>query len=440
MDELCARLLLYGDLGEQEILPGLCRVYADWRQGRGSRGELVRRVNSQVKALLDLAAAYGFDHDLWRDYLTWLLTATENSFSLTAERRGLSQGSINSLALADMQIFCQLMHFDFSPLERELDLTCLSLLQSYQASPQPERSYNQRASQLLRRLSDDLAQAAPSQMLRLLAAWYRDHGVGCFGLNTAFRLQRRPGPGPLELLPISNAHRTLLSDLVGCQRQTDQLRANTEAFLRGLPANNVLLYGDGGCGKSSAVKALLNEYGDQGLRMIEIYKHQFRDLSQLISQIKNRNYCFIIFIDDLSFEEDEAEYKFLKAVIEGGVESKPDNILIYATSNRRHLIREVWGDRADMEHLADVHRSDTLEEKLSLASRFGVQINFPAPDRQLFWHILEELACRQGLDLSGEELHALANQWSLRQGGLSGRTARQLINHLAGQAGREEQP
>ena len=168
--------------------------------------------------------------------------------------------------------------------------------------------------------------------------------------------------------------------------------------------------------------------------MIEIYKHQFVCLSKIISEIKNRNYRFIIYMDDLSFEEHEIEYKFLKAVIEGGVETRPENVLIYATSNRRHLIRETWGDRADMQHDPDqeIHRSDTIEEKLSLSARFGVTINFSSPDRELFYNIVRTLANREGIDLDEETLRMEANRWELRHGGISGRTAKQFVDHLAG--------
>ncbi len=167
--------------------------------------------------------------------------------------------------------------------------------------------------------------------------------------------------------------------------------------------------------------------------MIEIYKHQFRDLSAILGQIKSRNYRFIIFIDDLSFEENEVEYKFLKAVIEGGVETRPDNVLIYATSNRRHLIRETWNDRADMEHNGDVHRSDTMEEKLSLASRFGVTINFSAPTPKEYQQIVRTLADRQGIQLDEKSLMTRANAWEVRHGGYSGRAAQQFIHYLEGQ-------
>ena len=255
--------------------------------------------------------------------------------------------------------------------------------------------------------------------------------MGLFGLNRAFRIQNR-GSG-VEFLPINNTDKVMLRDMIGYDLQKQQLIENTEAFLRGKPANNVLLYGDAGTGKSSSVKALINEYCDSGLRMIEIYKHQFQNLSTVIAAVKSRNYRFIIYIDDLSFEENEVEYKFLKAVIEGGVESRPDNVLIYATSNRRHLIRETWKDRGDMEFENDIHRSDTMEEKLSLAARFGVAINYNAPNRQQYHEIVKGLAQRQlQTDLSEEELLLLANRWEIRHGGISGRTAQQFIHYLAG--------
>ena len=182
------------------------------------------------------------------------------------------------------------------------------------------------------------------------------------------------------------------------------------------------------------MKAILNEYYKDGLRMIEIYKHQFEDLSAVIARVKNRNYKFIIYMDDLSFEEFEIEYKYLKAVIEGGLETKPDNVLIYATSNRRHLIRETWNDRSDMEVTEELHRSDTMQEKLSLVARFGVTINFSAPAKKEFMEIVRTLARRHSnITLTDEELYAEANKWELYHGGMSGRTAQQFINYIAGQ-------
>ena len=200
--------------------------------------------------------------------------------------------------------------------------------------------------------------------------------------------------------------------------------------MQGRRANNCLLFGDAGTGKSSSIKAILNRYYDQGLRIIEIYKHQFQDLNEVIAQIKNRNYKFIIYMDDLSFEEFEIEYKYLKAVIEGGLEKKPENILIYATSNRRHLIKETFRDNE--EAYGDLHSNDTIQEKLSLVSRFGITIYFGSPDKKQFQEIVRSLARRNGIDMPEETLLLEANKWELSHGGLSGRTAQQFIDYLLG--------
>ena len=194
----------------------------------------------------------------------------------------------------------------------------------------------------------------------------------------------------------------------------------------------MLLYGDSGTGKSTSIHALIREYYSSGLRMIDLPKSDRNRLPELLPEIKKRNYKFIIFMDDLSFEEDESEYKELKAMLEGALESREENILIYATSNRRHLVREVWKDRNDIEHDQDVHRSDTVEEKLSLAGRFGVTIYYGKPDYKEYMNIVTVLAKREGLDISDSELADEARKWSLRQGSTSGRTASQLIKWLKG--------
>ena len=253
-----------------------------------------------------------------------------------------------------------------------------------------------------------------------------------FGLNKAFRIQDRTD-SKLVFLPINNMDKVMLSDLVGYEIQKKKLVDNTRAFVEGKKANNVLLFGDSGTGKSTSIKAIVNEFYDQGLRMIEIYKHQFKDLSNVIAAVKNRNYKFIIYMDDLSFEEFEIEYKFLKAVIEGGVETKPDNILIYATSNRRHLIRETWSDRNDVQQDEGMHRSDTMQEKLSLVNRFGVTINYSKPSQKEYFDIVIHLAAKAGVKMSEDELKAEANKWELSHGGISGRTAQQFIYYLQGQ-------
>ena len=374
MDQLVSRLLLYGDLGKDSILGKLAETFQAWKGSSAPRQTLVRQIYDQVKRLLDLATDYGFDENLWQNYLTFLLMTNENSFSLITERVGELEGTVNHFAKNDFGVFRALFHYDFEPIEADLGIDCFTTLCHYTSIYKHERRYNKNVSEKVRDLSRRLAAAPDDEtFFQLVTGHYRQYGVGLIGLNKAFRI--KSGPEGVSLIPIYNTDKVMLRDLVGYESQKEQLRGNTEAFLAGRSTNNVLLYGDAGTGKSSSVKALINEYYDQGLRMIEIYKHQFRDLSAVIAMVKNRNYRFIIFIDDLSFEENEVEYKFLKAVIEGGVETKPDNILLYATSNRRNLIRETWKDRADMEHENDVHHSDTLEEKLSLSARFGVRIN-----------------------------------------------------------------
>jgi predicted AAA+ superfamily ATPase len=427
-----SNLLLYSDLGENAILTNLANVFRDFHEKTADKPSLIRRIYAEIKRLLDLATKYGFDKNLWQNYLTFLLITNENSFSLTAERVGAREGSVNHFAKNDFRIFRNLFHFDFTEIEKELGIDCFTTLTNYVSISKSEKNYYKSVSEKVQSLSEQLADAADeNEFFKLVTDFYRAYGVGMFGLNRAFRIQNL-GSG-VEFLPINNTDKVMLSDMVGYEIQKKALVENTEAFLRGIPANNALLYGDAGTGKSSSVKALINEYYDSGLRMIEIYKHQFRDLSEIIATIKNRNYRFIIFIDDLSFEENELEYKFLKAVIEGGVETRPDNILIYATSNRRHLIKETWNDRNDMEFEGELHRSDTMEEKLSLAARFGVTINYSAPNRKLFHDIVKELAKRRpNIRIDEEELLSLANRWEIRHGGISGRTAQQFINYLEG--------
>ena len=259
--------------------------------------------------------------------------------------------------------------------------------------------------------------------------FYGEFGVGKYGLHKAFRIEHKKGGA--SIVPISRIADVQLEDLVGYENAKKKLIDNTEAFVQGRHANNCLLFGDAGTGKSSSIKGILNRYYSQGLRMIELYKHQFQDLNDVIAQIKNRNYRFIIYMDDLSFEEFETDYKYLKAVIEGGLEKKPENVLIYATSNRRHLIRERFSDNEERDE--DIHTNDTVQEKLSLVMRFGVTIYFGAPDKKQFQNIVEALARRWGIDMPREELFLEANKWELSHGGLSGRTAVQFIDYLLGQ-------
>ena len=320
--------------------------------------------------------------------------------------------------------------YDFEELEKSLDADCLKIIMDYKNGNSGGKVFNRRVRDRICDLSRALAATQNvDHFKRTLTQFYKEFGVGKLGLHKAFRVEH-PENSDVEIIPITNIAHVHLDDLVGYEDAKKKLVDNTKAFVEGKKANNCLMFGDAGTGKSSSIKAILNQYYDQGLRMIEVYKHQFQDLNDVIAQIKNRNYKFIIYMDDLSFEEFEIEYKYLKAVIEGGLEKKPKNVLIYATSNRRHLIRETFRDKQDRDE--DMHTNDTVQEKLSLVARFGVTIYFGSPDKKAFQEIVRVLAKKNGINMPEEQLLLEANAWELSHGGLSGRTAQQFIDYLAG--------
>ena len=429
-----AQLLMYGDLEKDSILYRLGELFGKYESGEYNKTELVRDINTQVKHILKVATDYGFDDNLWHNYLTFFLMMSENPFSLTCEKVGASEGTVNELVKNDFRIVKALFDYDFAPIERDLGINCFSQLSDYHAIHKKDLMYNKNVSEKVRKLSRQLEAAGDEkEFFCAVTDFYKAYGVGMFGLNKAFRIDEKADGGIL-FRAINNMDAVLLDDLVGYEIQKKKLVDNTEAFVQGKKANNVLLFGDSGTGKSTSIKAIVNQYYEDGLRMIEIYKHQFKYLSSIIAEIKNRNYKFIIYMDDLSFEEHEIEYKFLKAVIEGGVETRPDNILIYATSNRRHLIKESWNDRNDQDNTNDKHHSDTIEEKLSLVNRFGVTISYSKPTQKEYFDIVIHLARRAGITMTEEELCAEANKWELSHGGISGRTAQQYINYLLGSA------
>lgn len=426
-----SKLVIYRNLKEDSILFQLAKICEDFESGNYIKEDLNTRIYVEINKLLDVATKYGFDENLWHNYLAYILATNENPFSITCEKVGATNGTVNQFARNDFKIIKALFDYDFSKMEQELGINCFSVVLNYTAVKKVERRYNKNVSEKVQELSKKIEAAKDEEeIFELVTNFYKTYGVGKFGLNKAFRVRHEEAG--VELIPITNTDNIVLDDLVGYELQKQKLVDNTKAFVEGRKANNCLLFGDSGTGKSTSIKAILNEYYSQGLRMIEIYKHQFKDLSTVIAQIKDRNYRFIIYMDDLSFEEFEIEYKYLKAVIEGGLETKPDNVLIYATSNRRHLIRETWSDRSDMSQ-DELHRSDTMQEKLSLVNRFGVSINYSKPSQKEYFNIVCQLAKRYDtITLSDEELCREANKWELSHGGISGRTAQQFINYLAG--------
>ena len=375
MDEL----IVFNPLYQDDEIESCFNMYNELINGN------LKNSNKFVSLLIKLAEKYNLYDNLFNSLLTYLLINNENSFTLALERKKTISSNLKAVVMNDFKIIFNMFNTNFEmlePLQR-------NLINSFTPS---KPVINQELFEVSTTLQENLTKCNNvDDFYTILEKFFLTYGVGKFGLNKAFRYENK------KIVPIIHIGNGRLNQLIGYETQKQTLRNNTEAFLAGKKANNVLLYGDSGTGKSSSIKALLNEYYKDGLRMIEVYKHQFKDLPKIIQQLQSRNYKFILFMDDLSFEEFEIEYKYLKAVIEGGLEKKPDNILIYATSNRRHIVKQTWSEREDKDE---------------------VNIN--------------GLAKQYGLKMDRDELHQKALTWEIRHGGFSGRTAKQFIHAMLG--------
>ena len=426
-------MVIYRGMRKDDIFKKFEKVMTAWEDSDDKcfsperKEELLELLFDGVHGLIEEGQRRSFQGNLWHAHLTYLMANDENAFSRFCEKKGSLEGSINSLVLHDLSIIKGLFHYDFKGMEDSFGVSFLSLIESFEPASAKGIVFNKLLRVRMNELSAKLFEAEEEEkMLSFLADFYKDYGVGNFGLHKSFRIKHEEEKA--NIVPITNSENIRLTDLIGYEKQKQQLIDNTEAFIRGEKANNVLLFGESGTGKSSSVKAILNEYYKDGLRMIEIFKHQFGDLTSVIEQIKDRNYKFIIYMDDLSFEETELEYKYLKAVIEGGLEKRPDNVLIYATSNRRHIVKERWDERK--QNADDVHGNDSKQEKLSLYARFGVTIYYGSPMQKDYLRIVDGIADRMGLAIEKEKLHQEAIRWELAHGGFSGRVAEQCVTHL----------
>ncbi len=431
MHNLISKLIVYKNI-DDNILVNLSEIFKCFENGKYDKNELISDIYTQINNLLLLSTNYGFNDNLWHNYLSYLLATTENPFTLVSEKIGKKEGSVNEFVKHDFQIFLKLFNYDFTVIEEELGIDCFSTITNYNAIIKKEQLFNKDVSFKVQELSSNIEKVTTEdEMFDVVTDFYKKYGVGKYGLNRAFRISHDKDKD--FIIPITSLDDVVLDDLVGYELQKEKLIHNTESFVNGKKANNVLLYGDAGTGKSTSIKAILNQYYSQGLRMIEVYKHETKYLSKIISEIKNRNYKFILYMDDLSFEESESEYKYLKALIEGGLETNPDNVLIYATSNRRHLIKETWNERVNTSSNTEMYHSDTIREKLSLVDRFGVTIGYNKPSMKEYFEIVKTLAKKYPeIKLSDEELEREANIWVRSHGAQSGRTAEQLIYYLLG--------
>lgn len=354
-----------------------------------------------VGELLEKSYSLGLSQDLFKMYLCYLIANDENMFSLTAEKEGEEMdGQLKILVLQDLSLLIQLFHSQVITVHLKAKAKTPSYGILYEALEK---------------------RPTPQLFLQTLIAYYKKYGCGNMNLYKAFKWQADKG-----LVGISECDPITLDQLIGCDYQKKALVQNTEKFLAGKPCNNALLFGDSGTGKSSMVKAILNTYDDKGLRLIELSKSDFMYFNHILPLLRNRGLHYIIFLDDLSFEEFETEYKYMKALIEGGVEVKPQNVLIYATSNRRHLIRETWEERQGQ----DVHIADTRQEKLSLADRFGLSLTFTSPAQNGYLEMVAAIAKEHNIHLEANLLREKAIQWELAHGGRSGRVAKQFIQSL----------
>lgn len=330
------------------------------------------------------------------DFLKKAVCEDENPYIAgMAHKRALPDALIRN-AKRELELFSELT---------ELDSKALCAAAGYQGyAPEFENTYTDFQAEMEERIKN-----------------IGKYGYGIFSSCGMFKVEKG------EIVPVESADRISPDDLIGYERERKKVFDNTRALIEGRPAANVLLYGDAGTGKSSTVKACANSFFDEGIRLIELRKDQLMSLAPVMGRIADNPLKFIIFIDDLSFNRDDDNFSMLKAALEGSASAKAKNAVIYATSNRRHIIKESFSDR---ENSDDVHRTDTIQELMSLSDRFGLKVYFQRPDKKLYLHIVHELAKRAGADIEEEELYRRAETFALERGSRSPRAAEQFVGTL----------
>lgn len=354
-------------------------------------------IGGVMSRIIEFAELKSVGNSVLREYLASVLANDENVLSKVLGRGGAVGKSLESAAVADLERLLSAVNsysnFDYVP-----SGNYARYCPSYTAS--------------IRAMCDaDTAQ----ELFELLCVHYKTLGTGIFAKYYAF-LQERDG-----ICGIENPDSTSFSNLVGLEHIKKVLIDNTETLLSGERANNVLLFGDRGTGKSSCVKALLNMFAPRGLRVIELPKHCIGMIPTLFKTLEKKPQKFILYLDDLSFEKHEPEYRTLKVVMDGQLGSMPQNVLIYATSNRRHLIKENWKDREG----GDVHANDNMQEMLSLSERFGISLVFSAPNQREYLDIVAKLLADRGIEINAD-IERLAVVWQMNYGGRTPRCAAQF--------------
>ncbi|NEQ32516.1 MAG: ATP-binding protein [Leptolyngbya sp. SIO4C5] len=366
-------------------------------------------------------AALAGQGQTWQQYLVEQILQDDNVFSRQVQQAELSQlpPALVQAARSDLRILQNLYRCQSEEVVRWVGCLCeesISLV-PWTLEKDAVPDWTQRS---------DWAEAVSA-----LATHYQQQGTGLFAEFRALRWQQG------QLAGIAHPDPVRLDELAAYDHPRRMLIRNTEFLLAGRAALHVLLYGSRGSGKSSLVKALVNEYGDRGLRLIEVTKANLQALPQIVERVRSLPQKFIIFVDDLSFEEDDESFKALKVVLEGSVTARAQNLVVYATSNRRHLVREFFDDRPRPSDADEIHTWDTVQEKLSFSDRFGLTLTFEPADQSTYLVIVHHLAQQAEIDLPANELEARALQWATRHNGRSGRTARQFVDFLSAELAAE---
>ncbi|WPC43276.1 ATP-binding protein [Clostridium sp. JS66] len=411
-------LIIYRNLLNDPVISKLRNLLKEFSKDNPDKESVLNSYYDMQHKLLESAESLNLSGNVLKSYVINLLVKDKNFFSLTCEKYGCNiQKDLYNAALNDIRIMRSIVGVNLNSIVSSLDFPC-NFLENYSPTNKSEKicEFQDYVSALFSSDSDEA-------LLNALINYYSNIGCAELSNHIAFKWHNTNG-----LIGVENFDKVNLDDIVGYEYQKETLVKNTLDFVSGKPANNVLIIGSAGTGKSSSVKAVVNKFYSKGLRLVQISKEQLLCLSDVLKELKSRGKYFIIFIDDLSFEEFETDYKEMKSVLDGGVEDIPKNILIYATSNRRHLIKETWNDRRADEEL---HSFDSMNEKLSLSERFGVVITYDSPDKKHYLKIVQSLAKKQKIELDEEALNQEASKWELRTHGRSGRTAKQFINYIS---------
>jgi hypothetical protein len=413
-------LIIYRNLNKDKIIFDLKNIILN--KNNLNKSTLKKKLNDITARLIEFTEKKGLNDDIWHNYLIGIIINDLNNFTKKAEKTEIDKSStLYAVTLKDIELLTAAFNISFLDLLDFFNMSQYNFLFPYQANEKNQSNLNTYKNLFgsIKNLDSKNFTADPHKILNTLAEFYHKNGAALLNKSSAFYWKNS------SLKIVKNPDKITFKEIIAYQKQKDKLIANTESFLKGKKAHNVLLYGDSGTGKSSSVKALLNKYQNKGLRLIEINSNQIKELPQILEYLSQRGLYFIIFMDDLSFEEFETEHKYLKAVMEGGIELKPDNVLFYATSNRRHLVREKWQDRE-----SEVHKDDILNEKLSLAERFGLTLMYNTPAQEEYLKIVREIAEQENIKMDKNRLEEKALKWSQWNNGRSGRSARQFIDEL----------